>query len=108
MAYKFNPITGKLDYYSDTAVPFGHTALLDMPSAVNADHDGRYYTEAEVNAVLAVHTAIASAHHAQAHATSHTDGTDDIQSATTSQKGVATTAQINKLDGNRVLAMLGV
>ncbi|MFH1067836.1 MAG: hypothetical protein V1746_08030 [bacterium] len=34
-----------------------------------------------------------------AHAVSHTNGTDDIQSATASQKGLATTAQIAKLDG---------
>ena len=26
-----------------------HTDLSDMPSAVNADHDGRYYTEAELD-----------------------------------------------------------
>jgi hypothetical protein len=34
-----------------------------------------------------------------AHASSHTNGTDDIQSATASQKGLATAAQITKLDG---------
>jgi len=33
------------------------------------------------------------------HAASHTDGTDDIQDATAAQKGVATAAQITKLDG---------
>ena len=33
------------------------------------------------------------------HAASHTDGTDDIQDATASQKGLATAAQITKLDG---------
>lgn len=33
------------------------------------------------------------------HAGSHADGTDDIQSATAAQKGVATAAQITKLDG---------
>lgn len=33
------------------------------------------------------------------HAASHTDGTDDIQNATDSQKGLATAAQITKLDG---------
>jgi len=32
------------------------------------------------------------------HATSHTDGTDDIQNATAAQKGLATAAQITKLD----------
>jgi len=34
-----------------------------------------------------------------AHAASHTDGTDDIQDATAAQKGLATAAQITKLDG---------
>lgn len=33
------------------------------------------------------------------HASNHTDGTDDIQNATASQKGLATAAQITKLDG---------
>jgi len=34
-----------------------------------------------------------------AHAASHTDGSDDIQNATASQKGLATSTQITKLDG---------
>lgn len=34
----------------------------------------------------------------QAHQASHTDGTDDIQSATNSQKGLATAAQITTLE----------
>ena len=34
----------------------------------------------------------------QAHTASHTDGSDDIQNATAAQKGVATAAQITKLD----------
>ena len=34
-----------------------------------------------------------------AHAASHTNGTDDIQNATASVKGLATAAQITKLDG---------
>lgn len=38
------------------------------------------------------------------HAASHTNGTDDIQSATASQKGLATAAQITKLDGIEALA----
>ena len=33
-----------------------------------------------------------------AHASNHTDGTDDIQNATAAQKGLATAAQITKLD----------
>jgi hypothetical protein len=39
-----------------------------------------------------------------AHAASHVNGTDDIQSATASQKGLATSAQITKLDGIEALA----
>ena len=39
-----------------------------------------------------------------AHATNHTNGTDDIQDATAAQKGVATAAQITKLDGITALA----
>ena len=38
-------------------------------------------------------------HHARDHAATHTNGTDDIQDATAAQKGVATAAQITKLDG---------
>ena len=30
--------------------PVAHTGLTDMPSAVNTDHDGRYYTQAEIDA----------------------------------------------------------
>lgn len=37
--------------------------------------------------------------HDKLHATDHTDGTDDIQDATAGQKGLATAAQITKLDG---------
>lgn len=36
---------------------------------------------------------------AAAHAVSHVDGSDDIQDATAAQKGLATAAQITKLDG---------
>ena len=39
-----------------------------------------------------------------AHASGHTDGTDDIQSATAAQKGLATATQITKLDGIQALA----
>jgi len=37
--------------------------------------------------------------HERLHASEHTDGTDDIQDATDSQKGLATASQISKLDG---------
>ena len=37
-----------------------------------------------------------------AHATSHTDGTDDIQSATNAQKGLATATHITSIEANNV------
>lgn len=37
--------------------------------------------------------------HDKLHGTEHTDGTDDIRDATAGQKGLATAAQITKLDG---------
>lgn len=43
----------------------------------------------------------------KAHAASHTDGTDDIQDATAAQKGLATAAQITKLDGIEAGATVG-
>ena len=63
-------------------------------------------TLAELNAILTDATLIDTAdsrlsddRDPTAHAAEHTDGTDDIQSATASQKGLATAAQISKLDG---------
>jgi len=41
---------------------------------------------------------------AASHASKHTDGTDDIQNATAAQKGLATAAQITKLDAIEALA----
>lgn len=41
----------------------------------------------------------ADSHPPPLHASDHTDGTDDIQSATGAQKGLATAAQITKLNG---------
>lgn len=47
------------------------------------------------------HSAITGSdlHIPKTHTSSHTDGTDDIQSATSGQKGLATPSQIGKLDG---------
>ena len=36
----------------NNSVVTSHTLLSDMPSASNEDHDGRYYTEAETDAVF--------------------------------------------------------
>lgn len=53
------------------------------------------FSDNETTKVRTINASVAAA----AHASSHTDGTDDIQSATASQKGLATAAQIAKLDG---------
>jgi len=56
----------------------------------------------DVGGTLADQTDLQAALDAKAaatHASNHTDGTDDIQSATSGQKGLATAAQITKLDG---------
>jgi hypothetical protein len=42
--------------------------------------------------------------HLKLHSAEHTDGTDDIQDATSGQKGLATATQITKLDGIEALA----
>lgn len=53
------------------------------------------YTDAEAVAAVAA----ADDYALKVHAGKHVDGTDDIQNATAEQKGVATAAQITKLDG---------
>lgn len=79
----FNGTTGKLLQSGGTP---GGAALLNVGTTsgtVAAGDDSR----------------LSDARTPVAHASSHTDGTDDIQSATASQKGLATAAQIAKLDG---------
>lgn len=63
-------------------------------------------TLAELNAIVADATLIdtsdsrlSDARTPTAHASTHTNGTDDIQDATAAQKGLATATQISKLDG---------
>lgn len=79
----FNGTTGKLLQSGGTP---GGAALLNVGTTsgtVAAGDDSR----------------LSDARTPTAHASSHTDGTDDIQNATASQKGLATAAQITKLDG---------
>jgi len=59
-------------------------------------------TSAETTAGLAVQasdTRLSDARTPTTHAATHVNGTDDIQNATAAQKGLATAAQITKLDG---------
>ena len=46
---RLHPNTGAPNYN----VVHNHSDLDDMPSATNTDHDGRYYTEDEIDAMLA-------------------------------------------------------
>jgi len=61
-----------------------------------SDLDTKVPTQQSVKAYA---DGISSAKADATHATQHTDGTDDIQDATDAQKGLATAAQITKLDG---------
>lgn len=45
----------KINKKSAGIASVAHTDLTDMPSALNTDHDGRYYTESEVNSLTANH-----------------------------------------------------
>jgi hypothetical protein len=73
-----------------------HTSTATAGQMLKADANGlptdATNTDAQVSAAV-------TASHAANHAASHVNGTDDIQSATAAQKGVATAAQITKLDG---------
>jgi len=84
-----------------------------IPKAASADHiqDGYDANTAVgtpgVDTALATEKAIRDALDLKAgstHAANHTDGTDDIQDATAAQKGLATAAQITKLDAVEALA----
>lgn len=85
MGWKFNPFTGKLDYYDDTTVA-AHASTHENDGADEVD-------------VSDLSGDLADAQDPKTHAADHTDGTDDIQNATSGQKGLATAAQITKLDG---------
>jgi hypothetical protein len=50
IALKINELRRALQKYASQAN--GHTDLIDMPSAINSDHDGRYYTKAEIDAIF--------------------------------------------------------
>jgi hypothetical protein len=88
--------------HSDTTAT--GTELDTLTDGSNADllHDHTNTSVAVTHASTSGQTT--DDHHDQSHAADHVDGTDDIQSATAAQKGVATAAQITKLDGIEALA----
>lgn len=62
--------------------------------------EGRSYAEVRSDINVADGADVTGANAPQAHAASHTDGSDDIQSATNAQKGVATAAHITAIEAN--------
>lgn len=74
------------------------SALTEKGSPVSGDHV-LIEDSASANAKKRIQIGNLPAAAPDAHAASHVDGTDDIQNATAAQKGVATAAQITKLDG---------
>jgi hypothetical protein len=71
-------------------------AAPGTPGAHAATHENGGLDEISVAGLSGL---LADAQNPTNHASNHTDGTDDIQDATASQKGLATAAQITKLDG---------
>jgi len=85
-----------------TILKAGQTARLLVPKDLSLDAGYSLYFDGSKLYVINTTGGILEAF--IAHATSHTDGTDDLQSATDAQKGLATAAQITKLDGIEALA----
>jgi len=80
------------------------TAFTNIKQAATESATGvvELATSAETDAGKAVQasdTRLTNARTPTAHAATHVNGTDDIQDATAAQKGLATAAQIAKLDG---------
>ena len=88
--------------------------ILQVDDAAATDNDyakftangieGRTYAEVRTDINVADGADVTGDNAPQAHAASHTDGSDDIQDATAAQKGLATATQITKLDGIEALA----
>lgn len=70
--------------------------------------DTNAFTDADHNKLdgITAGADVTGANPPQAHAASHTDGTDDIQDATAAQKGLATSIQITKLDSMNSMGTL--
>ena len=81
------------EHVADTENPNGVTASQAGadPAGTAAGTVSTHNTDADAHANLSARTPAA-------HAASHTDGTDDIQSATNAQKGLATAPQITALE----------
>jgi len=93
---EYEPITPTGGGQTDTVV--GSSGITNVGTNVDADLAPTYGVGA--NTVCEGDDArLSDARTPTSHAASHTDGTDDVQDATAAQKGLATAAQITKLDG---------
>jgi len=108
MPYIFNPFTGNLDWTEEGSFPVVDTTAIVKGSAddskrIRFEVDGlsasttRVLTVPDQNVDFTPNTGTFPA---AAHAGRHTDGNDDIQSATNAQKGVATAAHITAIEAN--------
>lgn len=74
----------------------------EIKTAYEGEADTNEFSDAEKTKLGTVDTNadVTGSNAPQAHKTSHTDGSDDIQSATNAQKGVATAAHIQAIEAN--------
>ncbi len=94
--WRFNPFTSTIDYYE----PAGSVEAHDLGGG---DHiaDTLENLNSKVSDGTLIDTGdarLSDERDPTAHGSEHTDGTDDIQSATTEQKGLATSTQITLLE----------
>lgn len=112
-------VSNNTDVSDNTAARHTHSNKTELDLITDGDHDVRTDnphatdignlgsgTLSELNTVLSDATLIdtgdsrlSDARTPTSHASAHTNGTDDIQSATASQKGLMTTAYAGKIDG---------
>ena len=86
--------------FVSTALGSGLTGGSGVPITLDShsgDHENGGADEIDVTDLSGL---LADAQTPLAHASNHTDGTDDIQNATAAQKGLVTAAQITMLEGH--------
>lgn len=92
--------TGKVTESTTVTAPLVLTTYdISIPAATSGNDGYMTSTYAGKLDGVAAGADVTGDNAPQAHAASHTDGSDDIQDATAVQKGLATAAQITKLDG---------
>ena len=108
MPFRFNPVTGNPDWSDEGTLPVPDTTSIvkgsvDNSKQVRLEVDG--LTASTVRVITMPDKDITLDDDGDSrpplnHASDHTDSTDDIQSATNAQKGVATSAHISAIEAN--------